>query len=1363
MSDPLNFFTSTLEPVKLPSDDAPLSLLPLLPPSAAAFQLPEQPQPTGEDFMKNLQLQINQLPKSNIEYTFGEPEKKRYDNPVLSYIPADRLVNAKDIEELYSINQGAGVQLGNGLVKALGNTAGTFASTFLSIPSNIDLFRQGQYIEAFNNDSLFGSIQESLKNLEDTFPNYYTMAERENPWKGIVPFTAGSANFWGDKVIKNIGFSMGALGAGVVIDAGLTAVTLGGYSELAALRTLNNIRRFGNNMFRGFRNTVKIAQSASAARSLGAAYTTSKNLIESARTLSHAQALTKLPKWAATTYLTAQGEAFIEGYHNYADIKAKGIEKALREGTSIESDLEARAQAAGKYTTAFNMPVIMLSNMLQFSNVLYGQAARVGVPKNWIKIINEGGLQVTNNYTWKKGMAEFFKSSGKDFATEFMEEGSQVMIGNSIMDYYSDKKNYEARKSVLGHIIHQIPKNLTDQDFWFEGVIGGLTGALMGLKGNARYMFKGRQDAQDIVDSMNPVLHRFNGLVKNFNHQILLNNTIDKRAEQDIKFKSMYSVVSDNSRQGTYEIFQDALEDLKALDLNQFNNAFGTEFKTDGEKIQHIQDILNQADNIKKNIDLVNQMYSENPYVTKSTLGNFVKKFFPDADQNQLAYLFEEFKENIGYTMSRLQHTKEREGQLNVYFREVLDPKIDEAGFKSVLGYFMAVSAKGDKRPYIAWKEVQKMGLQEQLAYYEELISQTGATRDVRNQKKAIENRIAEIEKHIKKIETLSDKNEVLTELFTENVSVGGFQEFSEKLKEYQRNVSEKENLEKEAQDPESTAKATAAAEAMADAQARQDAKKPPVARQDSDDQEADEELDEDEEVAFTGRAPRRGPSRPPSPPPPSNVPSDIDTATKEKLFPIGSLHRGKKSGDLYEVIGYDDDKVIFTITKSDGPTAKESIPFEDLKIGIRDGSIIYNLKGSPQPQAPPSSTSDAKTDIEQESTPGDYAKVLQLVRDIIAGKKIDTPEQLQLHNNYPKLFEEYMKIEKERQEKLDKVGEEVLPKEVQEFITIDNSGGKVKPKYTPVPRKDLKTILAAWFERNIPDVIIGSIKFNVDAFDVEIKIKGIKNFQKWSLPIISTVGGTGQFIESNLSEWGKTLINAKYDAELAALKGKQTTPSDAKTDIESKTKEELFPIDSLHKGQESGDTLKVIGYTTDGVRFEIQTEALVKPTKNFIFSELKRLIKEGKLISDVYANLATTKTQTSASGTPGTTSVAVWTYQDILEYLNDLANQPKSGTPKITVTEKSTLNPEGRTFTLELNQGSILEIINSTEGVHYAPPPEGLNPVYEVDSTKYKKKDDPQTTNITNDIINFMQEYHTKYPNIANALSQTKFFIVQC
>jgi hypothetical protein len=113
---------------------------------------------------------------------------------------------------------------------------------------------------------------------------------------------------------------------------------------------------------------------------------------------------------------------------------------------------------------------------------------------------------------------------------------------------------------------------------------------------------------------------------------------------------------------------------------------------------------------------------------------------------------------------------------------------------------------------------------------------------------------------------------------------------------------------------------------------------------------------------------------------------------------------------------------------------------------------------------------------------------------------------------------------------------------------------------------------------------------------------------------------------ENNLPERVNNLVSQKNEIlkELAAvekqIKGTTdttttpTTTTDAKASIESKTKEELFPIDSLHVGKESGDTLKVIGYTKDGVRFEIQTEGTLKPKKNVSISELKRLITEDKL-----------------------------------------------------------------------------------------------------------------------------------------------------
>jgi len=45
--------------------------------------------------------------------------------------------------------------------------------------------------------------------MEEIAPNYYSEAEKNNPWYTNIL----SANFIGDKVLKNMGFTIGALGA----------------------------------------------------------------------------------------------------------------------------------------------------------------------------------------------------------------------------------------------------------------------------------------------------------------------------------------------------------------------------------------------------------------------------------------------------------------------------------------------------------------------------------------------------------------------------------------------------------------------------------------------------------------------------------------------------------------------------------------------------------------------------------------------------------------------------------------------------------------------------------------------------------------------------------------------------------------------------------------------------------------------------------------------------------------------------------------------------------------------------------------------------------------------------------------------
>lgn len=135
----------------------------------------------------------------------------RYDKEIETVSQLDNLSNTRG--EL----QSGIVQLGSGLAKA-GVLAGTtFLDGILGTIVGIGTAAsEGRWSGLWDNQ--FSRVMNSINEWsEEALPNYYTDKELEDPWYKNI-FTA---NFIGDKVIKNLGFAVGAaysgrVGAGVL-------------------------------------------------------------------------------------------------------------------------------------------------------------------------------------------------------------------------------------------------------------------------------------------------------------------------------------------------------------------------------------------------------------------------------------------------------------------------------------------------------------------------------------------------------------------------------------------------------------------------------------------------------------------------------------------------------------------------------------------------------------------------------------------------------------------------------------------------------------------------------------------------------------------------------------------------------------------------------------------------------------------------------------------------------------------------------------------------------------------------------------------------------------------------------------------
>lgn len=724
--------TATTAPLNLDPPQEYKSIIPQLPPQDYTnTQAGVQAKP---DSNKTFEYFLSQAKTPNAPlYEYSFEDEKRYSNPYLQFNP--RPLGGKDTEDIYAGFQGGGEQLWNALVKTGATAATSFISSFSSLGSSIDAIRGGQ---PFDEDSYLGETQGWLRELENDYPNYYSAWEREHPFQSALPFSGGFTNFWGDKVLKNVGFTVGSLAASLLVDAGINLATQGTAAPATFILAANQIRRAISPLKNAFRNLSKTSALNKVDDLVGIART-GEGINKGLSTLNQAYNLKKAAQFTGTTYFAAQGEAMIEGYQTYWGTRARLYKQTSDINIDKAQEIEDVAQTAANTTTALNLPIIMASNLLQFPTIFGGSSLLKRFESPFLEVVNKEGLTIVNNYSKKQAWVNTMRELTKDFVTEGGEEGYQYYVGSSIPDYYVDKFNGDATDSLSQYLGKQLPKTIQDEKFWETVVIGGLAGGLMGGYKPIRQNFFGAKDRADqAVETLKPVLERFNSTVKDYVH---FAETVEhQQDDNDVnKFqtahKALYSTVHDSIKFGIYENFQDSIEDLKNLPVEEYNKLFQTEFN-ETEKLRHLTAIQRETQKIKSDLTEVNKFFQVNPfdspYVTKR-LSDLFK-----VDQTQIeplkAKLFEDFKELTAYNISRLRNTR---GRISTIEDELKTMGLDE----SIVPVLYNLDTKQGVNQYKRLKAVQLNTLEIEVNYYKELESpQPELDLRVKNLKKLINN-----------------------------------------------------------------------------------------------------------------------------------------------------------------------------------------------------------------------------------------------------------------------------------------------------------------------------------------------------------------------------------------------------------------------------------------------------------------------------------------------------------------------------------------------------------------------------------------------------------------------------------------------
>jgi len=409
--------------------------------------------------------------------TTGQKEYYQSPEELDSYLTRGVSIQAGGAnEEVRAENQSGLEQLGYGLAKMGGLATTTFLDGTLGTITGLgNILTGGSFIDnPFSNAML-----DANDKMEELFPNYYTSEAIDNPFKGIVPFTQGSANFWGDKILKNFGFALGAYGAGLVT-SGLGNMAL---EKVMANRTAKAITQVLQAEGRSGKEIEQMLQAVQSGDKAAIDYfKNSKTILDAINADAKAINYGNVANQWVASMAGAAGESRIEALGNSRQFRENQLaELQARYGDNIPEqelrDLDNRVNNYMNTTFGINMAILTLSDYTQFSDAFRSRMAKQRALLGEITGGLETGYQASKMTNWEKAFR-----LAKNPLVEGTQEQLQYATQKGTDDYFTRRYD-ENGKEIVNSFIDSYVKGLGEAYGSAEGWEQFATGAIIGALG----------------------------------------------------------------------------------------------------------------------------------------------------------------------------------------------------------------------------------------------------------------------------------------------------------------------------------------------------------------------------------------------------------------------------------------------------------------------------------------------------------------------------------------------------------------------------------------------------------------------------------------------------------------------------------------------------------------------------------------------------------------------------------------------------------------------------------------------------------------------------------------------------------------
>lgn len=425
-----------------------------------------------------------QMVQSSLEGTATPWGESMFDEPTATE------AQFQELGDIRANNQPWYAQIGAGLAKGAILAGTTFLDGTVGLIFGAGTaIGEGRWSGLWDND--FSKAMQSVNEWsEQALPNYYTRAEQEQPWYENI-FTA---NFLGDKFIKNLGFTVGAFYSGGVTAAGLKVTKLP--QLIGAIAKSSKAPAIVNTAVGATISAVNEGRIEALNNSKDWFELHKAQLDDSLRErLNAIQAEYEANAGKELVRSGVEGNQFVDpAYVKYQDAIAKEREAYNAALGKLNED----RLKMGNADLLMNIPILTASNIIQFGK-LYANGFKTA--RKATNIVGKAGEYTAG--TTRLGAATAITKGALSEGTEEMAQGAASRIAGNyystdVNNFYKSKTDPEAAQETLSwtkSFAEGINETVNDGSVWEEFFIGSLTGAL----GMPR--FRGVRNAQGGIQS----------------------------------------------------------------------------------------------------------------------------------------------------------------------------------------------------------------------------------------------------------------------------------------------------------------------------------------------------------------------------------------------------------------------------------------------------------------------------------------------------------------------------------------------------------------------------------------------------------------------------------------------------------------------------------------------------------------------------------------------------------------------------------------------------------------------------------------------------------------------------------------------